>query len=65
MRQGGHSGELSTVLRRSVGAVVGVAGMSALANLLTLTGSFFMLEVYDRVIRAGRSRPWSACACSR
>ncbi|WP_267428558.1 type I secretion system permease/ATPase [Methylobacterium sp. GC_Met_2] len=50
MRQVGQSGELSTVLRQSAGAFIGVAGISALANLLTLTGSFFMLEVYDRVI---------------
>ena len=50
MRQVGQSGELATVLRRSAGAFIGVAGISALANLLTLTGSFFMLEVYDRVI---------------
>ena len=50
MRQVGQSGELATVLRQSAGAFIGVAGISALANLLTLTGSFFMLEVYDRVI---------------
>src|ERR1700712_4090879 len=31
-------------------AFLGVAAMSGLVNVLYLTGSFFMLEVYDRVI---------------
>ncbi len=31
-------------------AIVGLALMSGLVNLLYLTGSFFMLQVYDRVI---------------
>jgi ABC-type bacteriocin/lantibiotic exporter with double-glycine peptidase domain len=31
-------------------AFLGVAVMSELVNILYLTGSFFMLEVYDRVI---------------
>nr|WP_210348417.1 type I secretion system permease/ATPase [Methylobacterium sp. SD274] len=31
-------------------AFIGVAVMSGLVNILYLTGSFFMLEVYDRVI---------------
>ncbi|WP_281407165.1 MULTISPECIES: type I secretion system permease/ATPase [Methylobacterium] len=31
-------------------ALIGVAVMSGLVNVLYLTGSFFMLEVYDRVI---------------
>lgn len=35
-------------------AFLGVALVSAVINVLTLTGSFFMLEVYDRVI-PGRS----------
>ncbi|TDK32215.1 type I secretion system permease/ATPase [Rhizobium deserti] len=35
---------------------VGLAVSSCLVNLLTLTGSFFMLQVYDRVI-PGRSLP--------
>ncbi|TXM66231.1 type I secretion system permease/ATPase [Methylobacterium sp. WL12] len=42
--------ELKGALQRSAGAFLGVAWMSALINVLTLTGSFFMLEVYDRVI---------------
>ena len=44
------SGELAAALARCRTAFVGVALMSGLVNLLTLTGSFFMLEVYDRVI---------------
>jgi ATP-binding cassette subfamily C protein len=31
-------------------AFVGVGLISALVNVLALTGSFFMLQVYDRVI---------------
>ncbi len=62
MRQVGQSGELSTALWHSAGAFMGVAGMSALANLLTLTGSFFMLEVYDRVIPS-RSIPTLVGLC--
>src|SRR5262249_51955851 len=34
----------------------GLAAFSALSNLLMLTGSFFMLQVYDRVL-PGRSIP--------
>src|SRR3982751_5318863 len=32
------------------GALVGLAVFSALINVLYLTGSFYMLQVYDRVI---------------
>ena len=56
MDHGRTSGELHRSLRRSLGAFAGVAWMSALVNVLTLTGSFFMLEVYDRVIPS-RSMP--------
>ena len=47
-----HSGsaELTGVLASCRTAFVGVAVMSGLVNVLYLTGSFFMLEVYDRVI---------------
>ena len=38
------------------GALIGVALFSALINLLSLTGSFYMLQVYDRVIPS-RSLP--------
>ena len=42
--------ELSIALRQCRGALIGVALMSGLVNILYLSGSFFMLEVYDRVL---------------
>ncbi|SFG49310.1 type I secretion system permease/ATPase [Methylobacterium gossipiicola] len=48
--------ELKAALARCQRAFLGVAVMSGVVNVLTLTGSFFMLEVYDRVIPA-RSIP--------
>lgn len=48
--------ELSDALRAFRGAFVGVALMSGIINLLYLTGSIFMLEVYDRVLPS-RSAP--------
>ena len=42
--------EIAAALRQCKTAFVGVAVMSGLVNILYLTGSFFMLEVYDRVI---------------
>ena len=54
--------ELSAALGRSSGAFLAVGGMSALVNLLTLTGSFFMLEIYDRVIPS-RSVPTLVGLC--
>ena len=45
-----HSSELMAAVTRCRVALIGVAIMSGLVNLLYLTGSFFMLEVYDRVI---------------
>ena len=44
------STELVSALGRCRTAFVGVAAMSGVVNVLYLTGSFFMLEVYDRVI---------------
>ncbi|WP_280137421.1 type I secretion system permease/ATPase [Methylobacterium sp. Leaf87] len=41
---------MARALGRCRTAFLGVAVMSGLVNLLYLTGSFFMLEVYDRVI---------------
>ncbi|HEV7274651.1 MAG TPA: type I secretion system permease/ATPase [Devosiaceae bacterium] len=41
---------LDDATRAGRGALVGVALVSALINVLYLTGSFFMLEVYDRVL---------------
>jgi PrtD family type I secretion system ABC transporter len=42
--------ELGDALRSCRSAFVGVGAMSCMINLLYLTGSFFMLEVYDRVL---------------
>lgn len=44
------SAELISALSSCRVAFIGVAAMSGLVNVLYLTGSFFMLEVYDRVI---------------
>jgi len=42
--------ELNSALRGCRSAFVGVGVMSCIVNLLYLTGSIFMLEVYDRVL---------------
>ena len=42
--------ELGDALRACRSAFVGVGVMSCMINLLYLTGSLFMLEVYDRVL---------------
>ena len=42
--------ELGDALRACRGAFIGVAVMSCIINLLYLTGSMFMLEIYDRVL---------------
>jgi len=42
--------ELGEALRACRNAFVGVGVMSCMINLLYLTGSLFMLEVYDRVL---------------
>src|SRR5215210_9199069 len=42
--------ELGDALRACRNAFVGVGIMSCMINLLYLTGSIFMLEVYDRVL---------------
>ncbi|MBX3578516.1 MAG: type I secretion system permease/ATPase [Rhizobiaceae bacterium] len=41
---------LARVLAAFRGAFWGVAMMSGIVNLLALTGSFFMLQIYDRVV---------------
>ncbi|MBB4000312.1 type I secretion system permease/ATPase [Aureimonas pseudogalii] len=46
----GSSSELSAALRSCRGAFIGVGAMSGMLNVLALTGSFYMLQVYDRVI---------------
>src|ERR1051326_6943365 len=42
--------ELGEALRACRNAFIGVGVMSCMINLLYLTGSIFMLEVYDRVL---------------
>ena len=42
--------ELASALRACRGALIGIAVVSSVINVLYLTGSFFMLEVYDRVL---------------
>lgn len=42
--------ELGAALRACRSAFVGVGMMSFVINILYLTGSFFMLEIYDRVL---------------
>lgn len=42
--------ELGTALRACRSAFIGVGVMSFVINILYLTGSFFMLEIYDRVL---------------
>ncbi len=45
-----REGELLAALWTCRGGFGGVAAMSGVVNLLQLTGAFFMLEVYDRVL---------------
>lgn len=51
-----HAGEVDepasvlTILTSMRGAIVGIAAFSGVINLLALTGSLFMLQVYDRVL---------------
>lgn len=54
--------ELHQVLWRARGPLAAMAGVSALINVLYLTGSFFMLEVYDRVVPS-RSVPTLVGLC--
>jgi ATP-binding cassette, subfamily C, type I secretion system permease/ATPase len=42
--------ELKAALSACRGALIGIGGLTAVINVLTLTGSLFMLEVYDRVL---------------
>jgi ATP-binding cassette subfamily C protein PrsD len=48
--------ELSAAVACCHGALVGIGLLSGLINVLMLTGSFYMLEIYDRVL-PGRSVP--------
>ena len=49
-QSGGSRGELDTALARCRLAFFAIAGFSAILNILALTGSLFMMEVYDRVL---------------
>jgi PrtD family type I secretion system ABC transporter len=42
--------EMSAALRSCRGALLGIGMFSAIINILALTGSLFMLEIYDRVL---------------
>jgi PrtD family type I secretion system ABC transporter len=42
--------ELAAALAACRGAFIGTAAISGMSNILQLTGSLFMLEVYDRVL---------------
>ncbi|MGJ8528310.1 type I secretion system permease/ATPase [Maritalea sp.] len=45
--------KLAQALSQNKSAFIGVGMISAVVNILTLTGSIFMLQVYDRVIPSG------------
>src|SRR6201982_1446475 len=47
---GSRRSGLGEALRACRGALIGVGLMSCILNLLYLTGSIFMLEIYDRVL---------------
>src|SRR5246500_4032406 len=47
---GPRRSELGEALRACRSAFIGVGLMSCIINLLYLTGSIFMLEIYDRVL---------------
>src|SRR6185295_14860734 len=49
-RPGQPRSELSAALAACRGAFISIGLMSGMSNILMLTGSFFMLEVYDRVL---------------
>src|SRR4029077_11292343 len=42
--------ELASALAACRGAFMGTAAISGMSNILQLTGSLFLLEVYDRVL---------------
>jgi ABC-type protease/lipase transport system fused ATPase/permease subunit len=46
----GEGSELRSALARCRSAIIGIGVFTGLINLLALTGSLFMLEVYDRVL---------------
>jgi ATP-binding cassette subfamily C protein len=58
----GRRSELSAALESCRSALSGVALFTALLNVLYLTGSFFMLQIYDRVLPS-RSVPTLVALC--
>jgi ABC-type protease/lipase transport system fused ATPase/permease subunit len=46
----GKKGELAAAFRTFRSAIVGIGLFSAVSNMLMLTGTLFMLEIYDRVL---------------
>ncbi len=49
-RNGAERSELGAALRACHGAYLGIGVMTATLNVLYLTGSFFMMLIYDRVL---------------
>jgi ATP-binding cassette subfamily C protein len=60
--QHGARSELGEALAACKKAFIGIAVFSGMSNILMLTGSFFMLEVYDRVLPS-RSVPTLVGLC--
>lgn len=58
----GARSELGEALAACRKAFIGIATFSGMSNVLMLTGSFFMLEVYDRVLPS-RSVPTLVALC--
>src|SRR5947199_10354141 len=48
--QAGARSELSAALASCRSAFIGIGLISAMSNVLMLTGAMFMLEIYDRVL---------------
>src|SRR6266581_9015734 len=48
--QGSARSELAVALASCRGAFIGIGMISAMSNVLMLTGAMFMLEIYDRVL---------------
>src|ERR1700694_4014502 len=48
--QGPARSELGVALSSCRGAFIGIGLISAMSNVLMLTGAMFMLEIYDRVL---------------
>jgi len=57
-QSGNTRSELNAALARCRSAFFAIAGFSAILNILALTGSMFMMEVYDRVYGRKLTRPY-------